>query len=203
MFWLLCGFVVYFVFSASLLGRWLIQPINEKGGRLRAPTQFLLTDFVWLVLQLQLSLGFCVSWVGIEQPRLFPAILGFLVFAVTLLWLFGVGFLSRAAVTQPLRRAIFTVVLLPATLGLMMALPAIIVLIAILETDFSRWGDLAIPLREYSRFKLLLWVIAPTLPILGWLLRQVAFWIVAATPDRSSESLSGLPPSQAAGNLPH
>ena len=113
MFWFLVPFVIFFVVSASLLGRWMIQPINECGGRLRAPTQFMLTDFVWLVLQLQLVLGFR-SWVGIEQQRLFAAILGFLMFAAFMLWLFGIGFLSRAGVTQPLRRAIFTVVLMPA-----------------------------------------------------------------------------------------
>jgi hypothetical protein len=203
MYWLLVSFVVYFVLSASLLGRWMIQPINEKGGRLRAPTQYLLTDFVWLVLQLQLALGFCVSWVGIEQQRLFPAILGFLVFAVTMLWLFGVGFLSRAGVTQSLRRAIFTMVLLPASLGVMMTLPALIVLLGVLETDLARWGDLAIPLREYSRFKVLLWVIVPLLPLLGWLLRQVAFWIVSPATDRDGEPLEALPSSRAAGNVPH
>lgn len=178
MFWLLLLFVVYFIVSASLLGRWMIQPINEQGGRLRAPTQYLLTDFVWLVLQLQLALGFCVSWIGIEQTRLFPAILGFLFFAVTMLWLFGVGFLSRAGVTQPARRAMFTMLLLPASLGVMMTLPALMVLLGVLETDFSSWGDLAIPLREYTRYKVLLWIVTPTLPLIGWLLRQISYWIV-------------------------
>jgi hypothetical protein len=180
MFWfILVCFAVYFIVSASLLGRWMIQPINEKGGRLQAPTQYLLTDFVWLVLQLQLALGFCVSWIGVETPRLFPAILGFLMFAVALLWLFGVGFLSRAGVTQPLRRAVFTMVLLPATLAVMMALPALVALLGILESDFTLWGDLAIPLREYSRHKILLWIVVPLLPVIGWSLRQISFWIVS------------------------
>ena len=177
MIWLI-GSVVYFFITASLLGRWMIQPINEKGGRLQAPTQFLLTDFVWLVLQLQLALGFCVSWIGIEQTRLFPAILSFLLFAVTMLWLFGVGFLSRAGVTQPLRRAVFTMVLLPATLGIMMALPALLALLVILESQFVHWGDLAVVLGNYNQHKILLWIIAPLLPLLGWSLRQISYWIV-------------------------
>jgi hypothetical protein len=201
MVWLLAAFVVYFVVSASLLGRWMIQPINEKGGRLRAPTQFLLTDFVWLVLQLQLALGFSVSWVGIEQQRLFAAILSFQMFAVFMLWLFGIGFLSRAGVTQPLRRAIFTVVLLPATLGVLMALPALVVLLVVLETDFAQWGDMAIPLREYSRYKVLLWVVTPVLPVLGWMLRQVSFWIVAESPGRTDGALPALQPAHHHGNM--
>lgn len=181
MYWLI-GFTIYFIVSASLLGRWMIQPINEKGGRLQAPTQFLLTDFVWLVLQLQLALGFCVSWIGVEQTRLFPAILAFLLFAVTMLWLFGVGFLSRAGVTQPLRRAVFTVLLLPATLGVMMALPLLVALLGVLETDIQGWGDLAVPLGEYSSHKILLWIIVPFLPLIGWSLRQISFWIVSELP---------------------
>lgn len=181
MYWII-GFLIYFIVSASLLGRWMIQPINAKGGRLQAPTQFLLTDFVWLVLQLQLALGFCVSWIGIEQTRLFPAILTFLLFAVTMLWLFGVGFLSRAGVTQPLRRAVFTVLLLPATLSLMMALPLLVALLGVLETDIGRWGDLAIPLAEYNAHKIVLWIIVPFLPLIGWSLRQISFWIVSELP---------------------
>lgn len=189
--------IIYFVITSSLLGRWMLQPINEAGGRLRAPRKFLLTDFLWLVLQLQLALGFCVSWVGVEQKRLFPAILGFLTFAVSMLWLFGVGFLSRAGVTQPLRRAVFTLVLLPGTLAVMMILPGIVVLIGVLESDFSAWGEFSIPLREYSRGKMLLWIVAPTLPVIGWMLRQVSYWIV-----REREEDSDSHPAQPAALSP-
>lgn len=177
--------LLYFVITSSFIGRWILQPINESGGRLRAPRKFLLTDFAWLVLQLQLALGFSVSWIGVEQKRIFLPILGFLMFAVSMLWLFGVGFLSRAGVTQPLRRVVFTLVLLPATLGVMMVLPGIVALIVVLESNYENWGDLSIPLREYSRAKLLLWIVAPTLPVIGWMLRQVSFWIVR---ERDQES---------------
>lgn len=180
-YWLI-PFILYLGVSAFLLGRWMIQPINEKGGWLQAPTQFLLTDFAWLVLQLQLALGFCVSWVGIDQPRTFPAILGFLVFAVTMLWLFGVGFLSRAGVMQPWRRAVFTLLLLPSALGVMMALPLLVALLGILETDLNFWGELAVPLREYSQHKVLLWIVLPCLPVIGWSLRQVSLWMVSELP---------------------
>jgi|GEM_PF-2807654 len=177
--------LVYFVAFATGLGHWMLQPINAQGGRLQAPTQYLLTDFAWLVLQLQLALGFSVTWIGIEQTRLFPAVLSFLVFAVTLLWLFGVGFLSRAGVTQPARRAMFTLLLLPAALGVMMALPALVVMIVVLQIDFSNWrawGDLAFVLGEYQRIKPLLWIITPLLPAIAWMLRQISFWIVRDLP---------------------
>jgi hypothetical protein len=176
--WPNCLVFVYFVVFAAALGRWILQPINVKGGRLRAPTQYLLTDFVWLVLQLQLAFGFCVSWIGIEQPRLFPFVLGFLVLAVTLLWWFGIGCMSRAGVMQPARRAMCTLLVLPGTLGVMISLPALIVLLGVLETDLTTWGDLSVPLREYSRYKVLLWIVTPLLPVIGWMIRQVAFWIV-------------------------
>jgi hypothetical protein len=178
--------LIYFAVFASFLGRWMLQPINTKAGRLQAPTQYMLTDFVWLVLQLQLALGFCVTWIGIEQRRLFPVILAFLFFAVTVLWLYGVGFLSRAGVMQPARRAMFTLLLLPASLGVMMALPALLVLLAVLQLDLSAWGDLAIALGDFRRYNVLLWIITPTLPLIGWLLRQISFWIVRDLPEDES-----------------
>lgn len=187
---------IYFILSASALGRWMLQPINEAGGRVQAPRRFMLTDFAWLVLQLQLALGFSVSWIGVEQ-RTFVPILAFLMFAVFMLWLFGIGFLSRAGVTQPLRRAVFTTVLLPATLGVMMALPALVVMLGVLESDLGLWGDMAIPLREYSRSKALLWVITLTLPVLAWMLRQVSFWVVREReePTPTAVSTKGLKPT--------
>ena len=178
----IAALLVYFAVFASALGRWMLQPINTKAGRLQAPTQYMLTDFVWLVLQLQLAFGFCVTWIGIEQRRLFPAILAFLVFAVTLLWLYGVGFLSRAGVMQPARRAMFTLLLLPASLGVMMALPAFLVMLAMLQIDFSEWGEIDFVLRDFQRYNVLLWVITPTLPLIGWLLRQISFWIIRDLP---------------------
>lgn len=179
----IAALLVYFAVFASALGRWMLQPINTKAGRLQAPTQYMLTDFVWLVLQLQLAFGFCVTWIGIEQRRLFPAILAFLVFAVTLLWLYGVGFLSRAGVMQPARRALFTLLLLPASLGVMMALPAFLVMLAMLQIDFSEWGVIDFVLRDFQRYNVLLWVITPTLPLIGWLLRQISFWIIRDLPE--------------------
>ena len=174
--------LVYFVVVASAVGRWMLQPINTQGGRLQAPTQFMLTDFLWLVLQLQLALGFSVTWIGIEQRRLFPVVLSFLLFAVTLLWLFGVGFLSRAGVTQPARRAMFTLLLLPASLGVMMALPALLAVIVALEIDLSTWGELSYIIGEYQRYKPLLWIITPLVPLIAWMLRQISFWIVRDLP---------------------
>ena len=182
MFWILLALLVYFVVVATVLGRWMLQPINAQGGRLQAPTQFLLTDFVWLVLQLQLALGFCVTWIGIEQQRLFPVILSFLLFAVTLLWLFGVGFLSRAGVAQPARRAMFTLLLLPASLAVMMGLPALPLVIGVLEINESARGDLMYVLGDYNRVRPLLWIVTPLLPVIAWMLRQISFWIVRDLP---------------------
>ncbi|WP_254511982.1 hypothetical protein [Anatilimnocola floriformis] len=188
--------LIYFVVVATLLGRWMLEPINSQGGRLQAPTQFLLTDFVWLLFQLQLALGFCVTWIGVEQKRLFPAVLSFLIFAVTLMWLFGVGFLSRAGVSQPARRAMFTLLLLPASLGVMMALPALVALIVTLEIDFSSWAEIEFILRDYQRYKALLWIITPLLPAIAWMMRQISFWIVRDLP--AAEMLTG----QSVAHLP-
>lgn len=193
MFWILAALLVYFVVVATALGRWMLQPINAQGGRLQAPTQFLLTDFVWLVLQLQLALGFCVTWIGVEQYRMFPLILSFLLFAVTLLWLFGVGFLSRAGVTQPARRAMFTLLLLPASLGVMMALPAMLAMIIALEIRFPEGSYPSLALGEFQHARPLLWLITPLLPAIAWMLRQISFWIVRDLPAHAEVPRAALP----------
>jgi hypothetical protein len=193
MVWLLIPLLIYFVVAATLLGRWMLEPINAQGGRLQAPTQFLLTDFAWLVLQLQLALGFSVAWIGIEQQRLFPVILSFLLFAVTLLWLFGVGFLSRAGVTQSARRAMFTLLLLPASLGVMMALPAMVAIIVALEIPFPERSFPSLVLGEYQHARPLLWLLTPLLPAIGWMLRQISFWIVRDLPAHEAVHKEAMP----------
>ena len=104
-------------------GHWILRPLAKEARWLNLPTRFTLSDFVWLLLLLQIVLA---AVVAIAPPDLENAVplTGLLVFfggSATLLWVFGISSLSRAGITQPLRRGVFTVFLLPAVLLLLMA----------------------------------------------------------------------------------
>ena len=49
--------LVAFVVAAALLCHWLLEPVNRAAGHLNAPTRFQLTDFIWLMMQLQIMLA--------------------------------------------------------------------------------------------------------------------------------------------------
>jgi hypothetical protein len=90
---------------------------------------------MWLLVQLQLALGYCVTFVGIGQLYFFVLVLGFFTLASFMMWAGAVSFLSRAGVRNSLRRGTFIVLLLPATLALMIATPLLPVVSYILEAD--------------------------------------------------------------------
>ena len=124
------GVVVLFAIAIgvpTLIGLFVLGPINRAAGRLRAPTRFQLSDFLWLLVQVQLALAYCVEFVGVKHLWFFTLVLGFLLTAVTAMWAGGVSFMSRAGVTHPPRRAVFVLFLLPMTLALMMTTTLLLV----------------------------------------------------------------------------
>lgn len=133
--WLCVLSIALVLILAPLVGSLVLGPVNRAAGKLQAPTRFLLLDFMWLLVQLQLALGYCVSFVGIQQLYFFVLVLGFFTLASIMMWAGAVSFLSRAGVRKSLRRGIFIVLLLPATLALMIATPLLPVVSYILETD--------------------------------------------------------------------
>ena len=133
--WLCVLSVALVVIMAPLVGSLVLGPVNRAAGKLKAPTRFLLPDFMWLLVQLQLALGYCVTFVGIEQLTFFIIVLGFFTVASLMMWAGAVSFLSRAGVKSSLRRGIFIVILLPSTLALMIATPLLPVVSYIVETN--------------------------------------------------------------------
>jgi hypothetical protein len=133
--WLCVVSIALVLILAPLVGSLVLGPVNRAAGRLNTPTRFLLPDFMWLVVQLQLALGYCVSFVGIQQIYFFVLVLGFFTLASVMMWAGAVSFLSRAGVRNSLRRGIFILLLLPGTLALMIATPLLPVVSYILETD--------------------------------------------------------------------
>lgn len=120
---LLIAFLGISLVPVVLVGTWILRPVNDARARIGAPTQFMLTDFFWLMTLYQAALAFTTQFVSLKEPEAFGLILGFLIFAVTVVWAGGVSFLSQAGVRRAHLRAAFQLVLLPGTMLVMIAVP--------------------------------------------------------------------------------
>jgi len=165
---------------APLIAWVILLPVNRAGGRLRAPTRFFLIDFVWLLVELQLSLGFCIQYIGVQYQQSFFMLLTFLCFAVLLMWGGAVSFLSRAGVRGSIKRGAFILILLPATLVMMVVIPMYPALCFLLETD-QEMMEMVLRLKfsvppgsGYAAA----WIGAVVLPALVVSLNRLSAWIV-------------------------
>ncbi len=180
--WLYLSAIVLVLIVAPVVGSLVLGPVNRAAGRLKAPTRFLLPDFMWLLVQLQLALGYCVTFVGVQQLFFFVLVLGFFFLASLMMWAGAISFLSRAGVRSSLRRGIFILLLLPATLALMIATPLLPVVSFILETDalaVERIFRLQVALPPHAGILLLL-AGAICFPALGIAVHWAARWLVGS-----------------------
>lgn len=178
--WLMLTCVALVLVLAPLVGTLILGPVNRAAGRLQAPTRFLLPDFMWLLVQLQLALGYCVSFVGVRTQFFFPLALGFFTLASVMMWAGAVSFLSRAGVRSAARRGLFILVLLPATLALMIATPLLPVVAFILEdnpAEVERLFRLEGRIPRHAGW-LLMVVGALAIPAIGILLNRLGRWMV-------------------------
>lgn len=174
------GGMVLAVAATIFTGHWILRPLAKEARWLNLPTRFTLSDFVWLLLLLQIVLAAVVAIAPPDLENSIP-LTGLLVFfggSATLLWVFGISALSRAGITQPLRRGVFTVFLLPAMLLLLMAtgigfgaiLPAF--LIPLLERELPRRGNIFATAWGGCAIGLMAWA------LISWLFRKVAEWVL-------------------------
>lgn len=169
-----------------LIGLPVLGPISRLGGRLKAPTRFMLSDFLWLVMQLQLSLGYCVAYVGIEQRDFFILVFGFLALATVAMWAGSISYLSRAGVIAASRRVVFILFLLPITLATMMAstftvLIAAITYFGVVRFEFRHELDNLVAIMGVTPTMIVGGMLA--LPLVAWLLRRISLWIIATAPS--------------------
>jgi hypothetical protein len=186
------GFGLFVVFSL-LLGRWLLEPVNRAAGHLNAPTQFLLTDFMWLMIQLQLLLGFVMNWIegATSTGWLFVVIVGLCV-PLAIMWAASVSVVSRAGITQPLRRAVLILVLVPGSLALIIAGPVILVtaITAIANAPYDR------PARWLAGLAGIV-LAAVVSVVMAFVIRRLSFWVlsrdVALVPPDTQEAAETSP----------
>src|SRR6185295_12306300 len=173
---------------APVVAGLILGPVNRAGGKLNAPTRFHLIDFVWLLVQLQVGLGFTLQYIGVQYQRSFLMLLAFISFAVLTMWAGAVSFLSRAGVRNSMKRGVFIVILLPATLFLMVAIPLFPAACYLLETD-SNMMEMVLRLNfELPRGTGIAAAVigAITMPTLGFLLNRISAWIGRGANERSA-----------------
>jgi hypothetical protein len=174
--------IVLALAATIFTGHWILRPLAKEARWLNLPTRFTLSDFVWLLLLLQIVLA---AVVAIAPPDLENAVplTGLLVFfggSATALWVFGISALSKAGITQPLRRGVFTVFLLPAVLLLLMAtgigyssvVPGF--LIPLMKSDLPRRGNALATVGGGYAIGFTAWA------LITWMLRKVAEWVLGA-----------------------
>ncbi|MDX1947976.1 MAG: hypothetical protein SFU86_21435, partial [Pirellulaceae bacterium] len=83
---MLAGLAAFAAVSA-LLGHWLLGPVSRAAGQLNAPTRFQLTDFLWLMIELQVLLAGGVGLVGDGlPPRALLVLMTILSLPIIVLW---------------------------------------------------------------------------------------------------------------------
>lgn len=172
--------LMVFVVVATILGRWLLEPVNRAAGHLNAPTRFILTDFLWLMIQLQVMLAVVLVQIREQMPQRGQfVILGILALPVIILWAASVSVVSRAGITLPLRRAILILVLVPGALAEIMAVP--ILLIGCYLAFTASPGDWAARFWSESLEVRILSLVAGTVLVVLWALalRWLSFWVLA------------------------
>lgn len=187
---MIVGFVCFICIPVVLValwvtGRWVLGPFTEAVRMLSAPKRFFLSDFVWLLVLLQVS--FAIARLVLDQPGSFLVILVFLVVASVAIWAGAVSVLSRAGVYQTIRRGIFTLVLLPAVLLLM---GAVVIGLSALITFPAQFlfvprppgNDLESGIRVVTIWLAILLVGIPAIIATAWALRRLTRWIVAGVP---------------------
>ena len=169
-----------FGIAAALLGRWLLGPVNRAAGRLNAPTQFQLTDFIWLMIQLQLLLAGGVRLVGDGlPPRGLLVLMTILSLPVIVLWAASVSVVSRAGITQPLRRAVLILVLVPGSLAIILAAPSLAVALfisAVNQPLIYESGNLT---DDAWRLLVIQGCLVVCFVAFAFAVRRLSFWVLA------------------------
>ena len=175
--------LVAFVAAAAALCHWLLEPVNRAAGHLNAPTRFLLTDFLWLMMQLQVVLAIVMQTVAeaVPQKGLF-IILALICLPVLVLWGASVSVVSRAGITRPLQRAVVILLLVPGSLAEVMAIPILAVGSIVLISgggparDQLPWTD------DLPSQMLLIGLLLAGAIGAAFVLRRLSFWVLEAAP---------------------
>lgn len=173
-----------------IIGYYILHPIDVLMRNSKRKLQFTLTDFVCLLLEWQIALGFTLSQVPNWNSQYFVLIFGFLATSVLLIWIGGVYSLSRLGVGSARRRITFLVAL-PGIVGSMMlsaaafgSVPAYAM--RLIQQDWA--FELPVYLRNAGTVTAIVAVAAIVTFIACRLLRRTMYWVVAECQVRQDDA---------------
>jgi hypothetical protein len=166
------------VLGAALLGfaawilEWTLSPLLIAARTSATQRRFLLTDLIWLILQLQIAMAVVARMVPANTSTT-ARVWGLVVLCVAALafWFASLQAVSQAGIWHPLRRAAVFVVILPGAVAAFIGLP--LLAMAFLALCFGPNPDMRLPRIGFVAFQLLAGI-ACTLA-----LRRMASWTVA------------------------
>jgi hypothetical protein len=153
--------------------RWTTGPILQAANNSNSPRSFLLSDLIWLLMQMQMAMTVGTYAFPAAMPiyqRVGALVL--LSAAIVLFWLASLQAVARAGITRPLRRAMVFVVVLP---GLALTILGVPLISLGLFHALAQWEEGRLP--SYS--PLALGVQLFVLVALALSLRWLARWSVA------------------------
>jgi hypothetical protein len=167
-----------YIALAAALAWWTLEPINRVAGRLQLSTRFALTDFVALMIMLQVPLA--VAGRAIDSSRdaenaPYWIMLGLASLLAIVLWAAAVSVVSRAGITRIWQRLCVIVLLVPGTLGLIVAWPIVLTILVSLLAANS-WQTREIALDALTALALLGLTI---------LFRRLSFWVLVGSPGET------------------
>jgi hypothetical protein len=129
----LAGLVVFIAGTVGLAW-WMLEPINRAAGSLRAPTRFMLADFLALMILLQVGLaivGQALDESGSSRSAItmYWLMLSTIAVLTLVLWAASVSVVSRAGILRPVRRLAVIVLLVPGTLAVIMGAPVLLAML--------------------------------------------------------------------------
>lgn len=125
--------IITLFFGAALLGlaawilEWILRPLLAAARTSKTQRSFILTDLLWLILQLQLAMG-VVSSLFPTGASTTSRVWGLVVLsaAVFAFWLASLQAVSQAGIRQPLRRAAVFMIVLPGAIAAFVGVPLLI-----------------------------------------------------------------------------
>jgi hypothetical protein len=173
---------VLYVGAAAWLAGWMLEPINRVAGHLQATTQYLLTDFLGLMVMLQAALALMGRAIAVrpgDDRSPYWILLSVALLLMFILWAASVSVVSRAGIIRPTRRLAVMLLLVPGALAVIVGWPLIVVTLAGLLGALD--GTFLIRGRN-STAAALLGLACLALIVAPAFLRALSFWSLAGSP---------------------
>jgi hypothetical protein len=171
---LVCG-VILLACAAGIL-EWTLSPLLVAARTSTTQRRFLLTDLIWLMLQLQIAMAVVARLVPVNTSTT-ARVWGLVVLCVAAIafWFASLQAVSQAGIRRPLQRGAVFVVILPGAVAAFIGLP--LLAMAFLVLCFDANPDMRLARIGFVGFQLAA-AIACTLA-----LRRLASWTVVESAD--------------------